>query len=227
MTPYYDEGGVTLYLGDCREIMPSLSADTIITDPLWPNCLPVLAGSDDPTGLLRSALRVAPRAAVRLAVHLGCDSDPRFLRAVPRRWKFFRACWLDLSRPHYSGRLLNGATVAYLFGEPPPSRPGARVIPGMFRDHANTGRTDDHPCPRKIGHANWLVRWWSAEGDLVLDPFAGIGTTLVAARSNGRRAIGIEIEERYCEIAAKRLAQAALPLWNDGNTPDSATCCER
>ena len=69
-----------------------------------------------------------------------------------------------------------------------------------------------HPCPRPLNGMKYLVECFCPPSGLVVDPFMGSGTTLVAAKDLGRRAIGIEIEERYCEIAAKRLAQEVLPL---------------
>ena len=62
-----------------------------------------------------------------------------------------------------------------------------------------------HPTPRRYDHVAYLVGKWG-EG-MICDPFAGSGTTLLAAKTGGYRAIGIEIEERFCEIAAKRLGQ--------------------
>lgn len=70
----------------------------------------------------------------------------------------------------------------------------------------------DHPCPKPESLMLELVRLFSDAGESILDPFMGSGTTLVAAKRLGRRSIGIEVEEKYCEIAAKRLAQEALPL---------------
>jgi site-specific DNA-methyltransferase (adenine-specific) len=73
------------------------------------------------------------------------------------------------------------------------------------------GEIDGHPCPKPIRWAAQLIALLAPlEGGLIVDPFAGSGTVLRAAKDAGFRAIGIEIEERYCEIAAKRLAQGVL-----------------
>lgn len=69
-----------------------------------------------------------------------------------------------------------------------------------------------HPTTKPYAWMTWLVDRLTDAGETVLDPFAGSGSTLLAARDLGRRAIGVELEERYCEIIAKRLAQGALDL---------------
>ena len=69
-----------------------------------------------------------------------------------------------------------------------------------------------HPTQKPVGILHPLIEFSVPVSGIVLDPFAGSGSTLVAAREAGRRAIGIEVQERYCEIAAKRLAQGVLPL---------------
>lgn len=204
MKPYYEHAGITIYHGDARDMWDAVEANTLVTDPIWPDCEHVFPGVDA-FRLLADVLEGSNCA--RLAIHLGCDSDPRFLLSVPDRWKFFRVCTLDVARVGYKGRLLMTGDIAYLFGEPPTSRPGAHVIPGRIIDADPNGKQADHPCPRKLNHVAWLVRWWSEPTDTILDPFMGSGTTLVAAKNLGRKAIGIEIEERYCEIAAKRLSQ--------------------
>lgn len=212
MQPYYDRDGITIYHGDCREILPTLQpVGAVITDPVWPNCPDeLIAGWRDPRGLFLSALELMPPAK-RLVIILRSDSDPRFLSAIAERWPFVCVQALPYAVPMYVGRVLGGTELAYLFGEPIKSREHRRVIPfwgprSQPRDRARTG----HPCGRSIVHMRWLMGWHTDDGDAVLDPFCGGGTTLAAAALEGRRAIGIEIEERYCEIAAKRLAQGAL-----------------
>jgi hypothetical protein len=207
--PYYRDDAVTIYHGDARGIIGELDGETIITDPVWPNTnlFPEVLDAKKLFWQVLCASEEKPRK--RLAVHLGCDSDPRFLDAV-QTMSFFRVCWLEIAPPGNKGRLLMGSDIAYLFGTPPKAIPGLRLIPGKVMDARGKGKEADHPCPRKLQHVGWLVRIWSELGDTIIDPFCGSGTTLLAAKNKGRKAIGIEIEEKYCEIAAKRMSQEVL-----------------
>jgi len=81
---------------------------------------------------------------------------------------------------------------------------------GVLRWPVSSGSFADHPCQKPLGLVRKLIN--KHGGTTILDPFMGSGTTLRAAKDLGRRAIGIEIEERYCEIAVKRLQQSVLPL---------------
>lgn len=223
MKPYYDLDGVTIYHGDAREILPALTEhlDTCIVDPVWPNS--VFPGVEDPFDLFSDICKLL--TTKRLVVHLGCTSDPRFLAAVPECWPFLRTCWLRYSQPSYRGRVLIGSDVAYAYGEAPPARPGRHLLSGetnASRNHTkaqntNRGRGDSsevdysalpHPAPRRYEHLTWLVNVFVDQG--VIDPCMGSGTTLLAAKNMGVPAIGIEIEEKYCELAAERLRQGVL-----------------
>lgn len=212
MRPYYEHSGITIYHGDCREVLPRLDVDCLVTDPVWPNCPDgLLQGHDRPAELLAEAfgaLRAPPRQAV---IVMRNDCDPRMLSVVPASLPFQQMCWLQYVMPGYLGRVLGGNECAYVFGEPIPSAPGQRVIPSVSPKAQPSDRpANGHPCSRALVHFLWLLRWFSQESEIVVDPFCGSGTTLRAAKDTGRRAIGIEIEERYCEIAAKRLAQEVL-----------------
>ena len=206
MTPYYEHAGITIYHGDCRDWCPP--TESVITDPVWPNCpAGLLAGSDDPQGLLGEFWASISMTHIKRATFiLRHDSDPRFLAPVPL--PYCRASILPYVMPGYLGRWLGGDELAYSFGEPIERREGQIVIPGRAPSVQPGERPrNGHPCSRAMKHMEFLVRWWSEPTDTVLDPFCGSGTTLAAAKNLGRRAIGIEIEERYCEIAAKRLSQ--------------------
>lgn len=97
---------------------------------------------------------------------------------------------------------------------------GTRVITPTFNNpqkHQTVWQfpqtdTTDHPTPKPIVIMERIISTTTNQNDVVLDPFAGSGSTLVAARNLGRKAIGVELEERYCEIIANRLAQGALDL---------------
>ena len=222
--PYYDEDGVTLYCGDAREIVAQIECDRLITDPVWPNSDPLLAGAGD-VNLLG---RVLSQARCRtIVIQYGRRSDVRALAAVPATVPYLCTSMLDYSVPSFTGRVLNSGDVAYAFGEPVKSAPGRTVIPGRCtshksdfprgnrknRTHAEYRANQEaalHPAPRHLRHVKWLVNWFSDEGETVLDPFAGTGTTLLAAKQLGRKAIGIEIEERYCELIVSRMRQGVL-----------------
>lgn len=177
LSPYYEDEWVTIYNGDARQILPQLpKVNTVITDPVWPNAIVELYGHEDPTGMFRQVWESMPELPERAAIHLGVDSDPRFLMAMPKM-DFFRVCWLEYVRASYKGRLLMNNDVAYLFGSPPKSRTGLRVIPGMFKDSDSRGKQSGHPCPRKLKHVSWLVNKWTDENDVVLDFMMGSGTT--------------------------------------------------
>jgi hypothetical protein len=226
--PFHSEPGIALYCGDARKIIPYLSAESIVTDPIWPDCDHIFPGVDA-QDLLASTLANAD--VQRVVIQLGVDSDPRFLAAVDSRWKFFRTCYLKYAVCGYKGRLLRDAEVAYVFGDPPKRSESGVVLPGEttatdriklkgYGGRASSGLAREirkrkisalkHPCEKKPSHVRWLLRWFG--GSSIIDPFCGSGTTLRAAKDLGITAVGIEIEERYCSLAVKKLRQQVLPF---------------
>lgn len=222
LNPYYEHGGITIYHADCRDIISQVLGEALITDPVWPNCPQgMMQGWEDPNRLFEETMERLPQSLVRLTVVMRTDSDPRFLAAVPGDWPFFQTLTLQYALPSFTGRKLGGNEAAYVFGEPVRYEAGRHLIPGMSPKAQPGHRDGSHPCPRSPLHMRWLVNWCSDPWETVLDPFAGSGTTLVAAKACGRRAVGIEIEERYCELAAGRLEQESLPLFKTDGSPDT------
>lgn len=230
MKPYYQDEMTTLYLGDCREILPNLELETLITDPVWPNSTALIPGRDHPARLFKEMIKSLPAGTKRLVIHLGVDTDPRFLKAIPSSWPFLRVVWLRYAKPSYKGRLLLSSDVAYAFGKWPDYIKGRQVIGGevtstradkLFMRHdgrhknkvMNRGDIVDslpHPCARRLEHVEFLVRQLSDRE--ICDPFLGSGTTGVAAKKHGRKFIGIEIEEKYLELAINRIKTQPLAV---------------
>jgi len=215
--PYYDHNGITIYHGDCRDILPELEpVDVILTDPPWPESQENVNAGFDPYELLAGAGEHFQRLAGsgRVIVVLGQRSDPRILAELPRDLKFFTRCWLMRIPPSYKGSLMVSADIAYVYGPGWLPRKGKRVLqPQNFvPSKGNRIYGMGHPCPRNEQHIQWLIYEFTREGHVILDPFVGSGVTLSAARRLGHPAIGIDIQESNCEIAAKRLSQEVLAL---------------
>lgn len=106
--------------------------------------------------------------------------------------------------------MLYSADVAYVFGDK--RKPdGASVMPGEMSTSSRGHRVENHPCPRNLRGVEWLVRWFTAPGEIILDPFAGSGTTAHATIMQGRRFLGWEIDPVYHAAAMDRL-RGLLPL---------------
>jgi len=202
--------GVTLHMGDCRDLLPRARADAIITDPVWPNVpAGLLAGSDRPYELFAEFCQLIPESVRRLAIEMRNDSDPRFLRPIPSRFEFIQVMWCQYAMPGYLGRVLGGNETVYVYGTPVPSAPGRRVIPSVSPKAQPGDRPPNgHPCSRALIHQEFVVNWCSDEGETVLDPFMGSGTTGVAAVKLGRRFVGMEIDPKFFDLACARIADA-------------------
>lgn len=232
MRPYYDEAGITIYHGRAEDIFPGLEGQVVITDPPygWGS---YATDQEAATSVLRACLRLRtaalfgyPELLVKWCLALG---------RVPDEW----VTWWSVankSRAVGSGLAKESECIA-IFGpihgdrifRPRKQDSWARNVaisrgldPDWCRDGdvwreaadgvANNGPTRLHPNQKPLDLMRRLVLLCSDEGDTILDPYMGSGTTLRAAKDCARRAIGIEVEERYCEVAAKRLAQEVLML---------------
>lgn len=243
MKPYYEHAGITIYHGDCREILPLCSSvELVLTDPPWHieglskapmrtttphgrgkaerlrtygngETREIMQGNSDSVRLWGE---VAPLLrADRLLLWLPCHSDPRCYLDPLGDWPYLRTVYLRRCIPGYFGRVLMDGEIIHALGQWPKAAKGKMVIPGgMEITYQKADRPNGHPGPRSLVATKWLLRWWTNvdRDGVVCDPFMGSGTTLVAAKYHGLQAIGIEVEERYCELAAQRLSQEVLPM---------------
>lgn len=210
MKPYYDDGSITLYLGDCREVDAWQSADVLVTDP--PYGIGYRSGSrretlaDSIEGDDDTSLRdvVCGLWAPRPALVFGTWRIPRPAGTRARLvWDPKGALGMgDLSIPWKPSD-----QEVYVLGSGFVGRRTSNVLRyAPVQSTARGGRTHPHEKPVSLLHD--LIG--KCPPGVIVDPFAGSGSTLVAAKNLGRGAIGVEVCERYCEIAAKRLAQGVL-----------------
>ena len=204
MKPYYEHAGITIYHGDCREVMVGMTADAVVSDPPYGIGF-VYASHDDSTDLwfpLMDVVVPLARSAAPIVAMPSC--------AIKRLGWWYANHAPDWVIAWYKGSPGHAAAIGFNDWEPILVW-GRPFHPMHDYFQSPCGFTvGGHPCPKPVQWASWLVARMCPDGGTVLDPFMGSGTTLVAAKNLGRKAIGIEIEERYCEIAAKRLAQEIL-----------------
>lgn len=208
MKPYYENRGITIYHGDNREILPQLpGVDLILTDPPYGVGEKYISFEDTEENVYCVVSKIMPIAISKAKrILLTCGITNIHLYPKPD-WIL---CWHN---PAGAGRNPWGFTCwqpILAYGSDPylAAQKGSR--PDVIT-HNEVAEMWGHPCSKPINFWKKLMHRGSCnETDTIIDPFLGSGTTLRAAKDLGRRAIGIEIEEKYCEIAAKRLAQEVL-----------------
>ena len=247
MRPYFEQDGITIYHGDCREIILALigQVDVVVTDPPygdtslewdariigWQEDVARVASQLWCFGSLRFHMnerdafdggdwKLAQEVVWEKHNGSGFHAD-RFKRVHEIAVHWYRGEWGALykdppvtmdatartlrrkTRPTHTGHIEAGSYAS--------EDGGPRLMRSVQRVRSEHGRAV-HPTQKPLGILRPLIQHSSPPGGIVLDPFAGSGSTLLAARDLGRRAIGIEIEERYCEAAALRLAQTTLEV---------------
>ena len=208
MKSYYESNGITIYHGDCLEISSTLKADFVLTDPPYGISL----RAEDKT----RAKKGRPRNYDRI---IGDDKpfDPSpWIRGPAALFgaNYFSdrlpptSGWLvwDKMRPHD----LDQATAELVWTN---FVKGVRVFRFLWHGCMRDSREPlVHPTQKPVALMEWIINLrWTPPGT-ILDPYMGSGTTLVASKRLGRKAIGVEVVEKYCEISAKRLDRTSAPL---------------
>ena len=237
MIPYYVEGGVTIYHADCREVLPTLDpVDLIVTSPPYNLGGQKASGtyfrnlqdgyectSDD---LPDADYQTDQRTILHLMWRCLSDSGAIFYNHKPRVggdrvWlpSFVLDSGLPLRQIIVWDRG-SGFNRQFAYFVPsyewimllakPDFRLTTRSVDDVWRiPPASGSAAEDHPAPFPLAIPKLAIASVETAAS-VLDPFAGSGSTLRAAKDLGRRAIGIELSERYCEIAARRLGQEVM-----------------
>lgn len=208
LEPYFDRDGITIYNADCRDVLPNIdpaNVGLLLTDPpygisykgssFWNGA--TVHGDDrpfDPTPLL----------AYKHVVLWGANF---YAHALPQTsgWIIWDKRLQDSTD---SGLKVPDAEMAWT-NVTKRMRIYRQLWAGPMRAGENTFV---HPTQKPVGLMRWIIGQWTKPGDLVLDPYMGSGPVAQAASELGRRYVGVEIEQRYCDEAVKRLAQPALGL---------------
>jgi len=227
ITPYYADGGITIYHGDCRELLPQLPRGLMVTDPPYNVGYHYDQYHDalepaDYDALLGAALHMPlvvihyPEAIFPLARRF-CRSPDEIVAWVyhantPKQWR--AVAWFgvapDLSLDSQAYRNPEDKRVRELIAD---GRQARLYDWWTIEQVKNVSQEKtEHPCQIPLALMLRILRVTPYASGPVIDPFCGSGTTLLAAQSLGRPAIGIDSSEEYCELAANRLQQRTLAL---------------
>ena len=224
--PYYQDADCVIYNADCRKVLPFLGpSDLVLTDPPFDKNTHKNAKSNRGGGGGKKAIDFESidfdvvrsiftecKSARWIVSFLEWHHIARISEMPPDGYEFVRmGVWLKTNpMPQISSdRPAHGWDgIAYLHSADSKKEWNGGGAHGNWLGPTVTdGR---HPTQKPMKFIRQTVIRFSNQGDLILDPFIGSGTTLVAAKLEGRRAVGIELDEKYCEIAAKRLEQGVL-----------------
>jgi DNA modification methylase len=202
MKPYYEHAGITIYHGDCREVLP-LAVELMLTDPPYGLAERWSGGGtwQHHKGIYAEARRWDQRVEDELLGDLLLCADVSIIWGGHLYTLPVTRCWLAWFKSPLMDTV-GDFELAWTSMDKPSK---------AFDERRNPDGRRQHPTQKPLSLFQWCIQQSETSG-VILDPFMGSGTTLRAAKDLGREAIGIEIEERYCEIAAERLAQEVLPL---------------
>jgi site-specific DNA-methyltransferase (adenine-specific) len=207
LKPYYQDESVTLYHGDCCELLPQMPAvEMVLTDPPYNVGIKYGGGVDD------GRADYAEWCKVWYAL---CRDKCKVMALTPGIVNV--SLWTAIENPKWVMAWLKPAAMGrspmgfcnwepcLVYGKPQHSK-GVDVVTAAILPDAEV---EGHPCPKPLKWASGIIQQLTETG-AILDPFAGSGTTLRAAKDLGRQAIGIEVNEQYCEIIARRMSQGVL-----------------
>jgi len=214
--PYYQDRFATVYCGDNTEVIPKLldlleQNVSIVTDPPY--------GMNNNTDYTRFTMGPNGHGKASLRKYKKVFGDDR--QFDPTRWLQYEKVVL-WGFNHFADKLPVGTTLVWIkrfdggFGTFLSDAEIAWVKGGMGvyckRDTSLYADTKNraHPTQKPVGIMQWSIKKANIINETILDPFMGAGTTLLAAKRLNKKSIGIEIEEKYCEIAAMRLSQEVI-----------------
>lgn len=222
MKPYYQDGRVTIYHGDCRDIIPSLAdIDLVLTDPPYgvewcsnrrgvATKHKIIANDDDLhwIGEVYEGLYAAMKPNSICFTFYGWPDADLFVGEWKRVGFQLKSHIVWVKSNWGLGWFTRGQhEVAYLLVKGKPKKPFSAISDVIL---ASATGNDLHSTQKPEKLCREICNCYSNVGNLVLDPFMGSATTLLAADRLGRQAIGIEIDEKYCEIAARRFEEVSL-----------------